>query len=370
MSTVKILFFPGLFTSGGVEAVVMNIFRNIDKEKFCIDFCVPRDYAGQHDEEVKSFGSKVIAIPRIKQVGIIKYIKIVKGIIEKNGPYHVVHVHSIHNGVYSIIASYFAGIRKRIYHVHNTDDPSLKNIKFPNLYRLLTRKLIKIFCTNYLACGEEAANYVYGRKNNKVEIINNALDLDIFEPKTPDYSEEIKKYYKADIIIGNAARFTDVKNQFFLIDLLYEFNKVNKKSILLLAGEGPTRQRCEEYAKELGVRDNVDFLGNLKNMPDFYNKLDVFVLPSLHEGLPVSVLEAQACGIPCIISKNITTECDLGLNIVDSISLDESLEVWVSKTERIASLKEYNHIKISNEITEHGYSIDCIITKLSMLYTN
>jgi glycosyltransferase EpsF len=145
MSKTKILYFPGLFATGGVEAIVMNIFRNIDKEKFHIDFCVPRDYECQFDEEVKSFGCKVITIPQIKQTGVINYIKDVKKIIEENGPYQAVHVHSIHNGVYSIIASYFAGVRKRIYHVHNTDDPSLKNMRFPKTYSFIIRKLIKLF---------------------------------------------------------------------------------------------------------------------------------------------------------------------------------------------------------------------------------
>lgn len=368
MSPVKILFFPGLFTSGGVETVVMNIFRNIDKKKFHIDFCVPRDYEGQFDNEVKGYGSNVIEIPQIRHVGIISYIRAVKRIIKENGPYQAVHVHSIHNGVYTIIASYLAGIKKRIYHVHNTDDPSIKNIPVPKIYRLIIKSLIKIMSTDYVACGEEAADYIYGKKNKNVVIINNALDLSAFKAHPKIYAERFKEYLKADIIIGNAARFTSVKNQSFLIKLLYEYSKKRDNVVLLLAGDGSTRQKCEEYVKELGLENSVKFLGNINDMPDFYNKLDLFILPSLHEGLPVTIIEAQACGIPCVISDTITKECDLGLNLVKSLSLDDSLENWINLVNNMSIKKEYDNTKISKAITDKGYNVDDMIKKITSVY--
>lgn len=368
----RILYFPGLFTLGGVESVIMNIYRNIDKTKFQIDFCVPRNFEGQYDKEVILNGSKIIPIPQISKVGVLRYIRTVKNTIISNGPYDIVHVHSIHNGVYAVLSALLAGVKRRIYHVHNTEDPSLKNMPFSKVYRSFVRALIKIVCTDFIACGGKAAQYVYGSsyvRKGKATILNNGLDLDKFNSRSQIFLKNVKKKYRADIVIGNAARFTDVKNQSFLIEIMAELNK-SHTAILLLAGDGENKDRCEKYAKELGIESNIIFMGNISDMPSFYNSLDIFMLPSLHEGLPVSIIEAQACGIPCIISDSVTKECDMGLDLLVDISLKENLEMWIGEIDKQCNKREYDNNKIQEAYRTKDYDIKSNVSTLSKIYSN
>jgi len=369
---VKILYFPGMLTSGGVETVIMNIYRNIDKEKFHLDFCVPRDFEGQYDKEITKNGSRVISIPQIRQVGLFKYIKCVRNIIVANGPYDAVHVHAIHSGVFTICAALFAGVKRRIYHVHGTDDISLKNMPLSVVYRFIIRFLIKIFCTDFLACGRQAAEYIYGKRyvvKGKAQIINNALDLERFNAKSTDLLKGVKEQYHTDIVIGYAARFVYGKNHHFLIKTLYEYNKFNN-AVLLLAGDGEARESCESYAKDIGIEKSVFFLGNVKDMPKFYNELDIFAFPSLFEGLPVSVLEAQACGVPCIMSDTITKECDMGLGLVFNISLQSGTDEWVKTIYELKDRKESDNRKIREAYMKRGYDINSMINMLTNIYEN
>jgi glycosyltransferase EpsF len=372
---IKVLQFPGSLSVGGVGSMLMNIYRNIDKEQYHFDFCVVRnnEKEGPFDSEISSNRGEIFEIPQIKQVGIFDYMLAVKRIINENGPYDIVHVHSIFQGIFILLVSKYLGIKKRIYHVHNTQDLSLSRIPFAKTYRSIARFIIKRLSTNYLSCGKDAAEYVYGSKHaeKKAVILNNALDLNQFYAFDLADINKIRDELQIPsgaLVVGNAARFVEIKNQQFLINLVSEISK-NKDVILLLAGDGDTRKMCEQQAKELGIEKRVRFLGNVSDMPKFYNTLDVFILSSLFEGLPVSSIEAQACGVPCLQADTITTESDMGLQLLDSFNLESSTSIIAEQISKLANKKIIDNKTIQNSLSQKGYNIQSTVGIISEIYS-
>lgn len=369
----KIAVFPGVFLTGGVESVIMNILEKSNSDEYSYDFFVPRPYDIALDSKLVKYHSKFIQIPQISEVGVIKYIKKVSKILKSTDKYDIIHVHSIHSGVLSSIAGFVAGIKQRVYHVHNTDDPSLNTIKFKKIYRAVMKFLINKFNNTYVACGEQASKYIYYKrkiKKSKVFIFNNSIDLHKFYPiSISDFKKRKEQSTNEKLIIGNAARFTPVKNQKFLINLANEINK-EIDCELMLAGDGETIDECKELSKQYNLQNKVKFLGVITDMKLFYDKIDVFVLPSFHEGLPVSIIEAQACGVPSLLSDTITSEVDFKLNLVDYESLDSSLNNWKDKIYNLSKKRIFDFETIKNRFDELNYNLDNMQIQIEKMYSN
>jgi glycosyltransferase EpsF len=368
----KVAVFPGVFLTGGVEAIVLNILASSDSQDYKFDFFVPRPVDPKLDNRVFTYGSRIIEIPQIKEVGSIKYIIKLLRIIKNTDRYDIIHVHSIHSGVLSSIVGFLLKIPLRVYHVHNTDDPVLVNMRFKKTYRSIMKFMINTFNNRYVACGQDAANYIYYKRKiklGKVIIFKNKIDLLKYSPQNKkSIAEKTALFSESGLIIGNAARFTVVKNQIFLITLLKEINK-KKNCYLVLAGDGETLNECKEYSKEIGVYDKVKFLGNIDDMPGFYNIIDIFVLPSFHEGLPISILESQACGIPSLLSNSITKEVDLNLKLVKYLSLTETIDLWVETILEHVSNRIYDNQLIKEKFIENDYSLDDIKYQIKDIYS-
>lgn len=365
----RIMFFPG-HISGGVGAVVMNIFRNIDRERFSIDFCVPNSDKGDYDEEITKAGCHVFHIPQIKAVGPIGFINAVKDILVKNGPYDAVHVHSVHMGALAIKAAKKAGIKKRIYHVHNTQDAALDHLPLHNLLEWCLKKSIIKNSTVYLACGQKAGKYIYG--NQPFTVINNAIDAKRFYPFDEEQRLQIKesllKNSAPKYVVGNIARFSTVKNQRRLIDIACVDKDLRDALVFLLVGDGETLSELKDYAKEKNCEGKVVFTGQRNDTENMYNAMDVFCLPSFFEGLPVTMIEAQACGLPCVVSDVVTKECDLGISEVAYISLDEPDQKWVEvlygKLDK--RVTERNHVE--SILKERHYELTSMVKQIESIY--
>lgn len=366
----KIAVFPGVFLNGGVEYVVEEIFNSMKNKNIVYDIYVSRNYEGPKDKQLIAKGVRIFYIPEMKNLNPLKYIRLIRKMLKSNGKYDYIHVHSIHSGVLNSVAGYFAGINNRIYHVHNTSDPLLKGLRFPRLFRFISTRMIKMFNNKYIACGKDAAIYIYGSKlvMKKVLILKNAINLDIFKPiHTTKYREFALDRNDNTVFIGNAARFTEVKNQRFLIELIYEAN-LNGDYRLLLAGDGELRDSYEKLVSELNINDKVYFLGNITDMNLFYNSLDVFILPSLHEGLPLSLVESQSCGIPSIASENITEEVDMGLNLMTRINLTENKIKWINQIDRVISVEKLKSEEIAKVIRDNKYDLDSFKDQVLTIY--
>lgn len=359
----RILHLPGM-CHGGVGSVIMNLYRGIDKTRYALDVCVIEETS--YREEIESYGGKVFVIPKRKEVGTINYIKNIKKIIDENG-YDIIHVHSVFTGIFSLIAAYFSHASVRIYHAHNTVDNIVSKGKFSFIIVPLFRFLIGWMATKKIACGRGAGHYVFGK--SKFEVIPNGVDLSRFKPLLTEERERIRKelgYGKKDIVVGNVASFIEVKNQSFFIELA----KSDKQGrcIFILVGDGPMLDEIRKKASENHVEDKIQFLGNRTDVHLLFNAMDIFCLPSLFEGLPVTAIEAQACGTPVVTTSKVTDEADMGIVPYERIA-SFNPEEWIGcfyKTEKTANR---NVDVVRNKMREMHYDIEDSVNKILSYYS-
>ncbi|MGJ7911435.1 glycosyltransferase family 1 protein [Neobacillus sp. LXY-1] len=351
-SPLRILHVVVNMNRGGAETLIMNLYRNIDRTKVQFDFltCKP----GVFDSEIMEMGGKVHRIPYLTDVGHLKYVEALKNFFTSNNQYKIVHSHMDKMSGLVLREAKRAGIPTRISHSHNTSSEGGIASK---VYKWYAGNFILHSATNLLACSSGAAEWLFKRKSAETKIVKNGIVSELF-----DYSEEVRKEVRDELnisndeyILGHVGRFNLQKNHNFLIEVFAKLNKKVNHSTLLLIGDGPLRTSMEKKAKELQVSDKVKFLGIRSDIHRILQSLDVFVFPSLHEGLPVSLVEAQGAGLPCIISDGISREVDLGGDLIDFLSLSEQDE-WIRKLMDLQSKKFYRQ-SYSTLISNKGYDI-------------
>ena len=361
---IRIAQIMGKWVGGGVEAVVMNYYRYIDRNKIQFDFICDDDSTCIPKEEIESLGGKVILIPPYQKV--FKYHKELKRVL-KEGQYKIVHSHINALSVFSLCAAKSAKIPVRIAHSHSTSN---KKEWKKTLLKNMLRPFSKVFANRYFCCSELAGRWLFGNKTydqGKVYLLNNAIDVDKFK-----YTEKVRKAKRKElnikdneIVIGHIGRFVKQKNHEFLIDIFNEIHKQNKNTILLLAGDGPLKEEIENKVKELELDKFVKFLGQRNDANKLYQVMDAFVLPSLYEGLPVVGVEAQAAGLPCFFSTDMTKETKV-LDTTEFIELTESPKDWASLI--LKKLKSYKRTDATQEITNNSFNIKIESEKLEKKY--
>lgn len=352
---IRVLQIMGIVESGGVEAVIMNYYRHIDKSKVQFDFVMHKGSNQNYINEVKSKGANVYEVtPYTKN--IIKFTYEIYKII-KEGNYKIVHSNMNALSGFPLLAAYIAGVKFRILHNHTTD--SIEE-RLRTLVKRLLRPFAKAFANRYWACSKLAGEWMYGKKfveSGKVTIINNAINLDKFAFNQEKRVELRKKLgLEGKFVVGHVGRFVTVKNHEFLIDVFANVAIKKEKAILLLIGEGPLMGIIQEKVNHLGLTEKVIFLGTRSNVADLYNVMDVFILPSLYEGLPVVGVEAQANGLPFLCSSSVTKEVGLtsSIRFIDpNISCGEwAKEIMLFElTERVSTTSDLNKMgfEIKNE---------------------
>ena len=361
---IRVAQIIGKWLGGGVESVVMNYYRHIDRTKIQFDFICDEDSTNIPYGEIEKMGGKVILIPPYQKV--FKYHKKLKEVL-KSGGYKIVHSHINTLSVFSLFAAKCAGVPVRIAHSHSTTN---KKEKKRNLLKQVLRPFSKVFATDYMCCSELAGRWLFGNKeydNGNVYLLNNAIDLDKFK-----YDEKLRKEKRKELnikedtlVIGHVGRFVEQKNHRFLIDIFNEVHKQKENSILLLAGQGPLMEEMKEKARNLGLEKNVKFLGQRNDINELYQAFDVFCLPSLYEGLPVVGVEAQATGLLCIFSDDMTKETKV-LDTTEFLSLNQSVEEWTyTILEKYKSFKRKN---CTNEISKKDFNIKKEAKKLIQKY--
>lgn len=364
---IRIAHIMGKWLGGGVEAVVMNYYRHIDRNKIQFDFICDDDSPNIPYEEIALLGGRVILIPPYQKV--FAYQKQLKKVLTE-GKYQIVHSHINTLSVFSLFAAKCANVPVRIAHSHSTTN---KKEKKKNLMKQMLRPFSKLFATHYMCCSELAGRWLFGNKEydqGNVYLLNNAIELEKFK-----YNEKVRVEIREELnindntlVIGHIGRFVEQKNHSFLIDIFKEVYKKNKDSVLLLAGEGPKMEEIKEKVISYNLQENVVFLGQRKDANRLYQAFDVFLLPSLYEGLPVVGVEAQAAGLPCLFSSDMTKE----VKIVDStifLSLsDTPLYAWASSLFKLT--KDSNSGDIKQTMTAKGFNIRKESEKLSEFYKN
>ena len=354
----------GKWLGGGVESVVMNYYRHIDRSKIQFDFICDNDSTNIPYDEIEKLGGRVILVPPYQKV--FKYQKELKRIFKEN-KYKIVHSHINTLSVFPLYAAKCAKVPVRIAHSHSTTN---KKEWKKNLLKQVLRPFSKVYATNYMCCSELAGRWLFGNKEydkGNVYLLNNAIDLDKFK-----YDEKIRKQKRKELnindstlVIGHIGRFVAQKNHTFLIDIFNEVHKQNNDSLLMLVGQGPLMNEIQEKVNNLGLKDSVIFLGQRNDVNELYQAMDIFVLPSLYEGLPVVGVEAQASGLLCFLSSDMTKETKV-LDSTKFMSLSNSAEEWAN--EILKSFKSYKKHDTNKEVSKYGFDISEETSKLEKYY--
>jgi glycosyltransferase involved in cell wall biosynthesis len=361
----RVLHVVGAMNRAGTETMLMNIYRNIDRNQVQFDFISFSPKSAHYDEEIRRLGGQIIKLNKTFSLKEIFYA------IKKNGPYEAIHSHTFFNCGLASFAAKLAGVKVRISHAHTTF--SKKDSLKRKLYNYTMKVLINIFSTHLLACSKEAGKYLFGRESltkSKYMYFPNLIDYSIFMDQ---HTEQVARFKNEEqlgksIIIGHIGRFIKAKNHNFLLNVVEELKDRNPTIKLLLVGDGDLRAQIEEEAIIRGIYNNIKFVGLRNDIPVMLQSMDVFVFPSIYEGLGLVLLEAQACGIPCIVSEAIQPEADLNLNLITKLKLDDNAEIWAEKILELIGRKEEDKKRIVQGFDKSGYNLSLGISKLMNIY--
>ncbi|RDW20402.1 glycosyltransferase family 1 protein [Oceanobacillus chungangensis] len=349
---VRVLHVVVNMNRGGAETLIMNLYRNMDLEKVQFDFLTCKE--GVFDQEIINMGGKVHRISYVTEVGHSGYIRELKEFFKKHPEYTIVHSHMDKMSGLVLNAAAKADIPVRIAHSHNTSSEGGIASK---VYKWYAGNHITSSATHLYACSEAAANWLFRNKSKMATILNNGIEADKFRfsKENRHAIRESLGIEKDALILGHVGRFAYQKNHSYLLNIFEGVKHRIPNAYLLLAGDGPLKEKVMAKSSELYLDKNVKFLGIREDIDALLQAFDMFIFPSIHEGLPVTLIEAQGAGLPCVISDNITKEVDLGMGLVHSISL-QNKGLWINK---ISNLAKNLPLRESNEdvLLQKGFDI-------------
>jgi len=362
MKKTKVLIFGLTSLIGGVETYVINLVKNLDKEKFEIDFLVQDEITGINKEKIEGCYNKIFKVENFKKHPI-KAMKTLKKICEENN-YDVIHLNisTASSSLYALPSKLYFKNTKILVHSHNGGD---KNKLQHYIFRIFSNRI----ADKYLACSELASNWMFGKKltkSGKVIITNNFIETEKFifnEEKRNKIREELG--IKDEFVIGHVGRFNAQKNHLGMIEMLKDILKEEKDIKLMLLGSGELLEEVKEKVKEYKIENKVLFLGVKSNVNEFYQAMDLFILPSIFEGLPIVGIEAQASGLKCLFSANVTEESNITKN-VEFYKL-ENKDEWIKEILKIKT-KGYERENMKIKIKEAGYDLNEEIEKIEKIY--
>ncbi|MEH7074914.1 glycosyltransferase family 1 protein [Neobacillus drentensis] len=349
---IRVLHVVVNMNRGGAETLIMNLYRNINRSKVQFDFLTCKE--GVFDQEIKELGGTIHRIPYINEVGHFGYIKALNNFFSNHNGYKIVHSHLNRMSGFVVRAAKKYGIRYCISHSHNTGGEGGMLAKG---YKWYSGLFIPSNSNYTFACSQAAAKWLFGSKSNDAKLLNNGIEPEMFS-----YSPDIRMMKRQELeisdqlVLGHVGRFTKQKNHKFLIEVFADLVKRRPNSILLLCGDGVLRKDIEERVNELNIQEKVKFLGVRSDINHLLQAFDLFLFPSLHEGLPVTLIEAQAAGIPCFISDEITREVDLGLDLIKFFNLT-SRDLWVTELEKFNGEIVDRHTSKLKKLRDRGYDI-------------
>lgn len=347
----------GKMDNGGIASYMLNYYHHFNHRKLQVDFIVHGGHGGR-EKEVLDKGGMIYCVPT-KRENLRQNREKIWGILN-SGRYKLVHGHMEGMNGYLLQMADKAGIPVRISHSHNTEHLT-ENFFHRYVHKYFSRRILK-YATHRWACSQAAGEWLYG-KNREFTVIPNAINVQDYIFRETD-REKIRRELRLDdrYVIGNIGRLDFQKNQKFLIDVISDVVRGNPKAVLLLVGGGPYEKELKQYVRERGLNRSVLFLGIRNDIGKILSGLDVFVLPSRYEGLPVSAIEAQANGVPCLLSDRITGEVDLVKKNILFLPLEK--ERWVKKL-----LGENSRIKAETDVIQAaGYDIETSAIKLQEQY--
>lgn len=313
MAPIRVLNLFTVMDRGGAETTVMNYYRNLDRDRVQFDFLVHRDEAGAYDAEIRELGGRIYTAPAMTAVNLRRYSRFLDGFFSDHPEYRVVHSHMSELGYFAFRKARRASVPVTICHAHNRP----VGIDSKSLARFALKHLIARSTTTRFACSREAGDWLFGAgRRPSVIYMRNAVDTVMFR-WDPAKAEEVRRNLglAQATVVGSVGRFEPQKNHAFLLEVFSRVHARIPSARLVLVGTGSRLAEVKRLTSELGLDDAVLFLGARRDVADILLALDVFLFPSLFEGLPVAVVEAQASGLHCILSDAISEEVKLTDNV-------------------------------------------------------
>ena len=362
---LRVLHSVSNMARAGIETMLMNYYREIDRSRIQFDFLANKPVPGEYDDEIRGMGGRVFVSPGLNPLKYPKYRRFVADILQRNPDIRILHAHNEAMGYYALQSAKDAGLRVRIAHAHNTE--IIRDYKYP--LKLVCKQLLPGAATDYWSCGRDAGIYYYGEKrwNEAGFTLRNAIDLQRFA-FNPEARERLRQQHGLGncFVIGHVGRFNVQKNHSRLLDIFAELIKACPDARLALIGTGELEQDVQEKARALGLREKVLFLGQMGDVSGWYQAMDCFVLPSLFEGLPVVGIEAQAAGLPCVFSDRVTDEVLLSPE-ARRVPLEASDAEWAGEI-LAARHPEADRSPGADTVRRAGYDIRTEARKLQERY--
>lgn len=361
---IRVLNVLGRLNHGGMENMVMNLYRNVNREKVQFDFVIHTDKHCDFTDEVLALGGRIFSAPRYNIKNHFLYKKWWKKFLKEHSEYKIIHGHMFTiASIYLKIAN--ANGLTTISHCHSSyakrgGKGIIKNIlQFP----------LRYIADWLFSCSEMGGRWLYGKnvkKRKNYILLKNAIETDRYV-YCDDIAQKVRRAFAAEdkFIVGHVGRLTEAKNHMYLLKVFEEILKEKPDAMLMLVGTGPMENKIREKVKELGLTENVIFTGVRNDVNELMQAMDCFVFPSLYEGLPVTVVEAQTAGLPCFVSDAVTDEVSL-TDLVTMLSIEKSPKEWADLIlEKTASFKRTNTRQL---IIDAGYDIETTAVWLQEFY--
>ncbi len=364
---IRILHVLGALNRGGAETMIMNIYRNIDRSKIQFDFIIHTQDKCDFNDEIIALGGRIFSVPRYNGKNHFSYKKSWKVFFTHHREYKIVHGHMRSTAsIYLKIAKKYGLVT--IAHSHST---ASRGNKIEQIVKNIMQYPIRYIADYLFACSNEAGARLFGKKSLKKEnykVIKNAIDVDKYVFNEVKRNEKRKALDIEDkFVVGHVGSFTYPKNHKFLIDVFFEVQKQKENSVLLLVGDGELRTQIEKQISDLGIEDKVIITGVVENVNDYMQAMDVFVFPSIFEGLGMAVIEAEATGLPSVVSDKIPKETFI-IDSIEKLSLKTSIKTWADIT--LQYCRNYKRKNTSQDIAKLGYEIKESAQSIEDFYSN
>ncbi|HMR48026.1 MAG TPA: glycosyltransferase family 1 protein [Arachnia sp.] len=347
---------------GGLEQLIMNWYRSIDRSKIQFDFVAEEGVGTRdHEAEIRDLGGRIYYVPRYTSVNPLTYAQRWRQLLSDHPEWQVIHAHHTTPALIYLTVARVMG-RTCIAHSHNTDGQK----SWKALTRRLLGRPLNIIAHRRLACGVDAGRAMFG--TSRFEVVPNSINIMefAFDPDSRS-AARVELGVEDTLVVGHIGRFTEAKNHAHVVRVFEALASSFPAARLLLIGEGQLRTEIERLVRMSGLEEKVQFLGSRADIGRLMSAMDVFLLPSLYEGLPVTLVEAQANGLPCVISSSITDEVRLTSHVL-SVDLDAPVEEWVSAVSS-APIGQRERVPVANELKGGVYDVEYSVHRMSTLYS-
>lgn len=350
----RLLCIVNSVNTGGAETFLMKLYRAVDRAQYQFDFCINERAPGFYEDEIQALGGKVIRICG-RTESLLGSMKMLYRVVRDGDYNYVMRIGQYSLTVIDLVVAKAAGANRTIYRSANSSVGN--SVKKRILHKCLLW-LPKTIPDVKIAPSQLAAEFMFGKRavhNGKVLLLNNAIDTDLFKFNA-DVRRQMRKSLglEEEFAVCHIGRFSTQKNHYYLIDVFAELHRKKVNAILFLIGKGELEEEIKEYVDKLGLSNCVCFMGVRSDIPQFLMAMDVMLFPSLYEGMPNTIIEAQATGLHCVISDSITREAAI-TNKVDYMSLAASPEEWAEKM--LAYADPYDRENMQRVLMEKGYDI-------------